>query len=97
MFGSHQKNAGSARDGRTTSKAQLRRVVANVRDLQKIRLCANSAVVAHAAKSRNVRGNSHSLEGKNVKYIRDLVRGGGSVRRYVCKIKTLVRTREDFP
>jgi hypothetical protein len=50
----------------------------NGRDLQKIRLCANSAVAAHAAKSRNVRRNLHSLKGKNVKHIKDLFRGGES-------------------
>jgi hypothetical protein len=81
MFGSLARKCGSARDRRTTTKAQKRRAVANVRDLQKIRLCANSAVRARATKPRNVRRNSHSPKNKNIIYIRDLVRGGeGGIR-----------------
>jgi len=74
--------------------AQLRRAVANVCDLQKIRLCADSADAAHAAKPRDVRRNSHRLEGKNVLYIRDLVRGGESrIRTISMAVRISMKSR----
>jgi hypothetical protein len=82
---SHQKNAGSERDCRTTAMAQLRRAVVNASDLQKIRLCANMAVAECAAKPRRVRRNSHRAKGENAIYIKYLLRGGEGVRLSLLK------------
>src|SRR5205085_9065864 len=59
-------------------KAQMRRAAATVYNLQKIRLCANGTVGADAAKPRNRRRNSRLSKDKGMRYIKYLVRGGGS-------------------
>jgi hypothetical protein len=43
---------------------------------EKIRLCANQSLGAHAAKTRNLRRNSRPAKCKNVRYVGRLMRGG---------------------